>query len=145
MIYFISKRQILGHVYLFHPNSPKQITIFSLFRTVNLRKLAGAPGGCAPGPLLQISPNSHGRIWTSGNPRQICPAKQVSRLFHATLRQGPRDALRLVASRANGIFKTLFVTFLMIFYIDYVYGTRTTTTTTTTNGNHHPPSSQQQH
>jgi hypothetical protein len=51
----------------------------------NLRKLAGAPGGCAPGPLLQISLNSQGRIWTSGNRRQICPAKQVTGLFQATL------------------------------------------------------------
>jgi hypothetical protein len=51
----------------------------------NLCKLAGAPGGCAPGPLLQISLNSQGRIWTSGNRRQICPAKQVTGLFHATL------------------------------------------------------------
>ena len=51
----------------------------------NLPKLARAPGGCTPGPLLQISPNSQGRIWTSADRRQICLAKQVRWLFHATL------------------------------------------------------------
>jgi hypothetical protein len=54
--------------------------------------------GCAlsaPGPLLQISPNSQRRIRTSGIRRQICPAKQVSWLFHATLIRAPaRDISR---------------------------------------------------
>jgi hypothetical protein len=81
-IFYIKETDTYTYFTLIHPS---KLQYFSLFHTVNLRKLAGAPRGCAPRPLLQISPNSHGRIWTFGNPRQICPAKQVSQLFHATL------------------------------------------------------------
>ena len=71
-------------MFLSHPNTPA-ITYFLLFHTANLCKLAGAPGGFAPRPLLQICPNLQGPIWTSTNLQQICPVKQVCQLFHATL------------------------------------------------------------
>ena len=63
----------------------RKLANFLYFAWLICANFPGAPGGAAPGPLLQICRNLPGQISTSARPQQICSAKQPCELFPATL------------------------------------------------------------